>query len=494
MTSSPPGLSIGAGTVRIPLILAGVFFLGALLFYGRHLDFPATYHPDESKKVRQAVDGKYNFHHPMLLLVSARAAATFAGRAQDFEFVKRTGRMASVVFAAGSVGLLALLVGWLYGPFCGAAAGVFLLGNAELFELAHYFKEDPALLFGLSLSFVAITAWTRAPSASLAALAGAANAVAASGKYVGFLIVPFCIVAMLAVSRFRRRDLACWAGGFLLALAVINLPAILSPEGVAASFSREMAGVAGKTGVTTRAIPHGVYSNVYWSSSTPVLVLLLGIFGLDLLKKRFQISAAEAVIVLFPVVFVILLSFSPKTHHRYFLPCATLFACLSAAGLKPVLRLRHGAAIGTVLVLASTAFQLPRLLAAEHGFSQDHRAELNRFVNETLPRDAVLLEDQKVDLAPGIERKVVKREITEKDSIASLRAEGFTHVIVSPRFYGALFMTSLRPQPGKEATVSALRKFYETLFQDGELLREWRTGDNIYLTPAFRIYAIGATK
>ena len=491
MTASSPGLSLRDSPVRIPLILAFVFFLAALLFYGRHLDFPANYHPDEPKKVRQAMDGNYNFHHPMLLLVSARTAALVAGRTQDFEFVKRTGRMASVFFAAGSVGLLAFLVAWLYGPFCGTAAGVFLLGNAQLFELAHYFKEDPALLFGLSLSLVAITAYTRAPSASMAALVGVGAAVAASGKYIGFLIVPFCIAAILAVSSSRRRDLACWAGGILLALVVINLPAILSPDSVAASFSREMQGVSGKTGLTTRRVPHGVYSNVYWSSSTPILVLLLGIFGLDLLRKRFRISAAEAVLVLFPLVLVVLLSFSPKTHHRYFLPCAAFFTCLSAAGLKPVLSLRYGLLIGTVLVLASTAFQLPRLLDAERGFSQDHRSELNRFVNENLPQDAVLLEDQKVDLAPGIERKVIKRKITETDSLASLRSEGFTHVIVSSRFYGALFMKSLRLQPEKKASATALRQFYESLFQEGKLLREWETGSNIYMTPSLRIYAIG---
>lgn len=482
--SSAPFLSWKA------LLPAVLFFAAAVAFYGRHLDFPATYHPDESKKVQQAVDGDYNFHHPMLMLVSARTIASVAGDLRDYEFVKRTGRMLTVFFAAASVGLLVLLVCWLFGPPCGGAAGVFLLGNAHLFELAHYFKEDPALLFGLSLSLVAIAVYARTPSAGAAAFVGLANAVAASGKYVGFLIVPFSIAVMLAASTRRRRDILFWAGGFFLTLGLINIPAILSPGSVAASFSREMEGVRGQTGVTTRSVPHGVYSNVYWTSSTPVLVLLLGLYGLDLLRKRFRIGAAEAVLVLFPVVFVVLLSFSPKTHHRYFLPCAAFFACLSAAGLRPVLKFRYGVLVATLLVAASTAFQIPRLVSAEQGFSSDHRAELNRFINSKLPADAVILEDQKVDLAPGVQRKVIERKITAADSLESLRAAGITHVVVTARAYGVLFMKSLRPQPGKLDTFSGLREFYERLFREGKLLREWETGGNLYLTPPLRIYSI----
>jgi hypothetical protein len=35
-----------------------------------------------------------------------------------------------------------------------------------------------------------------------------------------------------------------------------------------------------------------------------------------------------------------------------------------------------------------------------------------------------------------------------------------------------------------------MKNFYERLFQQGRLLKEWVTGDNLYLAPPFRVYSI----
>jgi uncharacterized membrane protein YoaK (UPF0700 family) len=89
-------------------------------------------------------------------------------------------------------------------------------------------------------------------------------------------------------------------------------------------------------------VPHGVYSNIYWQSTTPVLIGLLGVYAFDVFKRRFKLAPMEHVMIFLPILYVAVLSFLPKTHHRYFLPVAVLLACLSAVGLKDVLKIRHG--------------------------------------------------------------------------------------------------------------------------------------------------------
>ena len=70
-----------------------------------------------------------------------------------------------------------LFTGRLHGVLAGAAAGLLIMVTPLFYELAHYFKEDPALIFGLSLTLLAMqlygekpcfarAAWLEQPAAS----------------------------------------------------------------------------------------------------------------------------------------------------------------------------------------------------------------------------------------------------------------------------------------------------------------------------------------
>lgn len=353
-------------------MVALICLLIALLLFGRNLDFNTYSHPDETSKIAQIVEGRYNFNNPLLMLNSVRFFTGALGKSEDFEFVKLAGRWSSVIFSSLAVGLLVLVSGRLYGQLVAAAAGVFLISNPMLFQLAHFFKEDTALLFGISLTLLAMLVFSSSRSAPAAVFLGLATACAVSGKYAGALIIPFSIFIILVCSENRRRDLAamllCCAAAFLL----INLPAFWNPDAAARSLQREIDLLTGERPHRFLvAVPHRVYARVYLQAADPILAGLLFAYVYGLLKKGFRLGPVEWVLVIWPAVYVVLLTFQTRPFDRYLLPAASILACLSAAGLLTVVKFKHGTAIALFLVGASLAWQLPRLYRAEHGFKQD---------------------------------------------------------------------------------------------------------------------------
>lgn len=473
-----------------PWAIAAVFLLLALAWFGRHLDFTAFAHPDERNKIAQIVEGRYNFNHPLLMLNSVRIFTEGIGRAKDFEFVKLAGRWSSVVFASLGVALLVLVTGRLYGRWIAAAAGVFLLSNPHLFDLAHYFKEDPAFLFGVGFSLFAMLVFSDRPGPGAALFLGLAISCAVSGKYAGALVIPFSAYLVFACSKSRARDLALMLGACAAGFLLINLPAFLALGSASNSLNREIGLLTGEKKGVSRSVPHGVYSNVYWQSSTPILIGLLAIYGYSLYKRGFRLGPAERILVLLPVVYILVLSFLSQTNHRYFLPAAALLACLSAAGLEPVLRLAKGKWIALLLIAGSVAWQAPRLYRAEVGFTQDHQSEALQFLRTCLPPGSVVMVDERVDLPATGDAFLVRRGVDPGDSLESLRKAGFTHVVVSGRSYGVFFKESSKPKKGNEEDFEKVKAFYMSLFEHGNLLKEWKLGGNQYLARQLRVYSL----
>ena len=90
------------------------------------------------------------------------------------------------------------------------------------------------------------------------------------------------------------------------------------------------------------------------------------------------------------------------------------------------------------------AWQCPRLLLADRGFSQDFKTEALLFLETKLPVTAIVLEDKNVNLPAS--PRLLKRRLAPSDTLEGLRADGITHVIVSSRQYGGLFLESSRPK------------------------------------------------
>jgi 4-amino-4-deoxy-L-arabinose transferase-like glycosyltransferase len=344
----------------------------ALVFFGRSLGFSESAHRDEPRKIAQIVEGKYNFNHPLLMLDSVRFFTKALGKSQDAEFVKLAGRWSSVVFSSLAVGLLVLVAGRLHGRFVAAAAGAFLITNPMLFQLSRFFKEDPALLFGLSLTLVAMLVFSSAKSVPAAVFLGLATACAVSGKYAGALVIPFSIYIIFARSENRRRDLAAMLLACSIAFFLINLPAFENQKVASLSLQKEVHLLTGaRPHEFLTPVPHRIYGRIYFESSTPVLAGLLLAYGYGLLKRNFRLAPVEWVLVIWPIVYIGFLAFQTRPFDRYLLPAAAILACLSAAGVTTILKLKHGTMLAVLLVALSLAWQVPRLHRADRGFKQD---------------------------------------------------------------------------------------------------------------------------
>lgn len=484
MTVPPPALHPWPWRAALVVLLAG------LVWFGRDLDFNVHVHPDEPGKVRQILEGRYNFHHPLLMLDSVRAVAAVAG-ADDYDTIMFTGRRVAVFYAALGAALLVLVTGRLYGPWPAAAAGIFLLTSPQFFELAHYFKEDPGLVCGLALGLLAVLLYGERPGLRRAAVLGLAAAVAASAKYAGLIFLPFAVYAVLAAR--RPRDLAMLLGAFAGGYLLVNWPAFVSAEAWTRSMADEVDRLAASGATRKRDVPHPAYLEFYWRTS-PVLVLLLGLHLFHLARRRHHLRPVEWIMLLLPALYLAVISCTPTVTQRYFLPVGAIFACLSAAGLLVLLPLRHGRWWAALALLAASAWQWPALLDSARGFAADHQSEVIRYLRTDLPAAAFVLVDDHRELAgaPDVNPRLERRWIKPGESPASLRAGGLTHVVVTQRRQAEVMKDDKRAAGLDDAQTDAVREFYRQLFAQGILLREWQRGPNGYLQASFRIYELPA--
>lgn len=489
-----------------PLLCTLALLAAALLLFTRQNDFPFFYHPDEPDKVRQVMDGDWNFHHPMLMLGVDRLVTRTLDPAADEQRVVVIGRWVSAFFAATAIVALAGLGYFYRGWFGFFGAGFLLLLHHQLFELSHYMKEDTALLMGVALSLLALALfWQRRDVPTLLFFA-LACALAVGGKYLGIVMFLLALPVVFLAEKAgfsRARRLIFFGVVFVLAIAVINLPLLENLGRFQHSFDSEMKLVV--HGQSTAA-PHFFnfqYTSVFLDNTTPALWLFLAAHLFTQWQRRRTLTLPEWIITLFPFAYMALLSCSPKTNDRYFLPASALFTFLAALGALD-LATRWPKIPATLFLAVGLAFQLPSLLRYEAAFRHDDRKELRAWLDANLPASALLAQDYRsVKLPiPGKNRSVnhqepLRQRVLDNDKLAAdfgsidaLKNLGVTHVIVSQNDYGKYFLKSAQAKKGGADDFRNARAFYENLFRDEEMLWERPRGTVIYLHPGFRVYRL----
>lgn len=492
-------------------ILLWALCLGSasILLTTRHNDFPHLYHPDEPGKVRQVMRGDWNFNHPMLLLATARMASAIV-RSDAPQTVAETGRGVSAAFVAVAVVALSLL-GYHWRGWPGAiASGVLLVGHHQLFELAHYMKEDTALLMGLSLVFLALSLFWHRSTPGTAAFFGGACGLALSGKYLGGFALALALpVVWVSSITSRQRSLFVWAaflGALVCVVAAINYPLLIQWGTFQTSFDKEVGLVLKGHGGLTRRVPHSEYLNIFIDNTTAVIAALLAWHLYSWWTRRGASPLPETFLTILPFVYVAALSCSPKSNDRYFLPATGLFTFLAAVGavdlsqhLRRRFKPRHTLLI---LLFAASLFEAPRLWRYYRAFQMDDRAELVAWVKNNIPPGVTIAQDGRVKLAQAADMaqfgggqplfpKIIGRKFAaDLGTIDELRAGGVTHAIVSQSDYGGFFRRSHGPQRGREASFHLQKAWYERLFREGELLWERPRGTVIYLHPGLRVYRL----
>ena len=205
----------------------------------RQNHFPFYYHPDEVKKVDQILTGERNFNHPLLMLNAVDAAWHIAGKPADRQAIVEIGRTCSALFTV--IGTLAfMLAAWQWrGPVAGIATGALLTCHQQVFELAHYFKEDPSLYAGTGLFALAALLYGRAPNWPRLIALALTLTWAASAKYLGaILVIPACFLVWSnpIANHKRNAQMAALLGIVLGCFMLVNLPIFFRLDIFKASF------------------------------------------------------------------------------------------------------------------------------------------------------------------------------------------------------------------------------------------------------------------
>lgn len=496
--------------MRLVAVIA-LFFAG-IFFYTRHNDFPIFYHPDEETKGVQIVSGERNFHHPLLLLNTGDLLLWASGEPRAVENAVLSGRRASALFAAMALVALTVLA-WRRGGWPGALlAAPVLAFHPLLHELAHYCKEDPALLMGMSLSLLALDVFVSKPTLRNAFLLGAACALAASGKYLGILMLlpalPW-VVLQGQESALRWKRLGWFVLGFVLVFSAINLRFLLDWQGLMGAFGYELnaAQVGGAKGLT-REVPHGKYVRVFFENvSWPLLTGLVFFVAGWWLRKR-ERRSSDWVIFVLPLGYALLLSFSPKTANRYFLAVAPFLILCGALGLvwlgdflRERVTWRKGiVGAGVFVVLAGLAVREQWSLTQPNvrSFRTDSRMELGTWISANLPLHADILAETRVCLtrdstwsrsAPRPDLRISEKIfLPDFGSLETVQLRGKKYFAVIRTSYGGYLSDKRKPSPNQEAQHQRRRAFYEELFKNGRLLKKAGGKGVIHLNPEVRLY------
>ena len=476
-------------------------FAATLALHLRHRDFAWYYHPDEGGKVGQVLTEKWNFNHPMLLLRASKLALGWSGAARDPQSVVEIGRAVSATFTAVAVVALSLFAFQWRGWLAALAAGGALMLQHQLFELSHYMKEDTALLCGLALALLALGHFEARPTLANAAVLGGACALAISGKYIGVIVLLATGPTLLQAGGGRRR----WAffAGLAIVLLVVNWPLISDFDTFCASFERETTFVIEGQKGSTRSVPHAQYWNIFIDNTTPAIWLLLVLFLTARWGGWRAITLTRWHVVAFPFVYALVLSFSPKSNDRYFLPATAVFTLFAALGVPDVARVCAWKWATPLAAVVLVLGQVPSWLRYERAFQRDDSRELQAWCRAKLPPDAVIAKDSRIWLpdpnkpdgvpADAIPQKIVPEKfVADLGTLDELRAKGITHVAVSESDYGRFFLKSLQPKTGQEQDFARRKAFYESLFRDHKPLFERARGTVIYLHPGIRVYRIAS--
>jgi 4-amino-4-deoxy-L-arabinose transferase-like glycosyltransferase len=162
------------------------------------IDYPLGVAWDELVKLRGVRTGRYAYYHPLFMIDLAQAAALVVP-APDLSSLAQLARVLGalaggvMVFATFSLARLVL-------PALPSLAAAAATAATPLFIVhARLFKEDIFVSAFLVLALAALIRLLQEPAPHRAILVGLLVGLAAGSKYIGMLILPFAIIAILLV-------------------------------------------------------------------------------------------------------------------------------------------------------------------------------------------------------------------------------------------------------------------------------------------------------
>lgn len=538
-----PWLKKGLAAAAVTL-LAGAVVLWLCHLYS---DFPLGWHPDEPTKVNQLQNPKVrNFFHPQLLLESTLLYMRLAGTdVTSDQMVAEAGRMVTASLTALGVMAFLLAARLRGGMACMLLAFPALVFCPFVVLLGRFLKEEPALLAGLGLTMLALAVVCRKPprlphpSRQWMAwgLLGAACGLAASGKYVGLVMVIPALVAAMIVGRpgwkMMLRRAALVTLGMLLVGAMVNYRAFtfggaeiktrarvakeVSPLGplrgaFVAGFVREVTHVSTAHKGTTIARPNSfVAAATVREVGTVLVILVLSMplviwLGRRQARGRTMFTEWDTLWLLTTACWMVMLSMTAIVSARYAQPAIALL-CLGAAvsawrwvellGSRQMLRW-----IATVTFAAVIAGANLIVLSDYLGqLRNDSRDQVRQWLAANLPKGASIAIDGASGLSiDGADRPALAklRPDLKLSSIVVRDREENTgavtdadYLVVTDLFMDRFTDGWLSAYPGYEESFAQRVAFFRELLKDKPLWHcVWERPSRVGASPNIHVYKL----
>lgn len=479
-------------------------FAIALLLYTSRNRFPYYYHADEPSKVQQIQSGSRNFNHPLLLLTATDLAVKVLRIDPDSQNVVIAGRWCAAIFAAIAVAGLSAIAFSHAGTAGAAWTGLLVLLHHRLAELSHFMKEDTGLLMGAVLTLLAAHQFWRCPSVWRASWLGCATAIAASGKYVGVVMLAAALPVLVSRRPFSWSVALAFSAAFLGALVLINWALVISPNEFPKALSGEVSMLNRHAGVQLSFSHFDWVKGLLRETAIP-LWIFVGYHLRTVWLTRAHISMPEWILTAFPFAFGLMLSTSSAQSGRYLLPAMIPIYLFAALGIVEVWRDRSRAigswwrfAILAAVVLGVSAAAF-RTAGVELAFRRDSRDELVKWIATHLPESAVIVEDNRVGLgyraraglahdSLALKQKIVSAPFAaDVGTLAGLQKRGVTHVAITDSAYQQFMKSRATSTPGFEDVFLRRQAFYKTLLSEGRIVWQRDAGKVGVLNPELRL-------
>lgn len=479
-------------------VLSAVLFVFSLSLFTWKNDFPYYYHADEPLEAQLVLEGATHFHHPLLMGNFTDLVSRIFQVPRTPQAIVETGRWCMAVFGAIAVVAFAWLAFRYGGLLAAGAVGLLVALNPLLIEVTHYYKEDPALLMGLGLSFLAMAHFWERPSGWSILLLGAANALAFSGKYIGIVAVILSVILMFRVplrdgSIGRGKCFGFFALAFAAVVFAVNYQLHRGLDVMVGGVGREVVLLdqgGGKSLLTDK------YLTIFLEQTSIVFWFFTAWWCFRVWQTRRERSLPEFLLILFPIVFTLMLSLTPKTAERYFLPAGVMICFLTGLGLADFSARaaafwkwsgRRKAFLFGVCLLVAVATTASEVRQTLRAFSRDSRRELAGWLQQHAAPDAIVAQDRRVQLVGIVSKETSDRAYTPTQK-----------VLTRDKMADFGSVQELQQQGVSYVAIDAARKkktgegkgFYQELESKGELVWKGGSGRVIVLNPRLELYRL----
>jgi hypothetical protein len=259
-----------------------------------------------------------------------------------------------------------------------------------------------------------------------------------------------------------------------------------------------------------QSLLRGTYWLAWWHNTTPVIWLMLGVSLWAFWVRRRKLMMSEILLVLIPLVYFLLLLFSPPETDLRFLPMIGFTYTLAVVGVASAAELlsTFGEQVRGWLLpalvgvcLAACFLELLRGYPYFMAFNLDQRLEMLSWMDGDLPPGCRVVADSSV-LLPNLlaesKRKYRFALLTENGAIDPdnltrfdrFVAAGADYVVVCDSDYAPLFAPVVSVALLNNQSFEAAKQFHSEVRNKGTLIWTRAPGPVPYLQPGLKVYRL----